>query len=262
MEKQYHHVPNRPITAWVPVTTALRLIFTRKKLFSLSVLLVFLTFGFTWLGYQLSIDFIDNLMGSFMANPPESDSILGWIKHKGWVAGKYLFLLISRLVAFYIAFLLAYTITTPGYGFLSGAAEKIYAGENFDPDASFTFTGVLIDLMEGFKIACFGILVTVIALFVNFIPAIGQVLVFLLYTYYSALMFIDFPASRRRWGLGRKIGWLRQHSSPSFRLGISPALVSMIPVLNIFAMALLFPVLTVHSALNFAAIEVGKKHQP
>lgn len=261
MEKQ-HSIPRNPAARWIPLTTTLKLIFSRKRLFGLSALLVLLTIGLTWIGFLISVDFMNDLTGSFLATPPETDTILGWIKHKGWVVGKWLFLIISHVVSFYIAFLLAYTITTPGYAFLSGAAEKLHAGEHFDPDAAFTVTGILIDIFEGLKIACFGILVTIMALFVNFIPGIGQALAFLLYTYYSALMFIDFPTSRRRWGLGRKIGWLREHSSPAFRMGIGPALVSMIPIVNIFAMALLFPILTVHSTLNFSAIEVQKKVQP
>ena len=97
------------------------------------------------------------------------------------------------------------------------------------------------------------------ALFLNFIPGIGQASVFLLYTYYSALMFIDFPASRRRWSLGRKIHWLQNHSSSAFRIGILPAFVSMIPIVNIFAMALLFPLLTIHATLNFSTIQVAQK---
>lgn len=41
----------------------------------------------------------------------------------------------------------------------------------------------------------------------------------------------------------------------SFRLGIFPALISMVPIINIFFMALLFPLFTVHTTLNFIAIE-------
>ena len=105
-------------------------------------------------------------------------------------------------------------------------------------------------------------MVTVAALMANFIPGVGQIVVFLLYTYYSALMFVDYPSSRRRWSLRKKIRWLRTHYRLSFRLGVFPALVSMIPVLNIFFIAMIFPLMTVHSTLNFAAIEENKKNQP
>lgn len=258
MKKQYHG-DSAPIAPWVPLSTTLKLIFTRKRLFLWSGILVLLTFGLTWLGYLLTVDYMDELTGNFITTAPDSSSIWGWIKHKGWIVGKWFFLIISRIFAFYIAFLLAYTITTPGYSFLSAAAEKLHAGEHFDPDANFNLSGVIIDMFEGLKIACFGLLITIVALMVNFIPGIGQALVFLLYTYYSALMFLDFPTSRRRWGLGKKLLWMREHSSPAFRMGVGPAIISMIPIVNIFAMALLFPVLTVHATLNFSAIEVHRK---
>ena len=108
------------------------------------------------------------------------------------------------------------------------------------------------DLIEGVKIGLYGILVSLAALFVSFIPVLGLVLVFLIYTFYSALMFIDYPASRRRWTLRRKINWLVDNRNLAFRLGFLPAVLSMVPLLNIFLMAVLFPVLTIHATLNFA----------
>ncbi len=256
MQKQLHGTAD-----WIPLSTSLSLMFRRKRLFGWSVLLFLITVVLTWMGYHFTVGFIDHWTGNFTAAAPAADGILGWIKHKGWLIGSWLFLIISRIVAFYLAFLFAYSLSTPGYVFLSTAAEKMYAGKHFDSDENFSVIGFFSDIFEGIKIAFFGILVTIVALFVNFIPVIGQVIVFLLYTYYSALMFVDYPASRRHWSLSRKIRWLRTHSSPSFRLGVLPALVSMIPLVNIFAIALLFPLLTVHTTLNFAAIELAKRPQ-
>lgn len=258
MEKQ-HHESHGPVAQWQPLSRSLWLIFSRRRLFSWSLLLVVLTILLTWLGYQLAIDFLDELSSQVLPEIQDSDTILGWIKHKASIAGGWLYHIVSRILSFYLAFLIAYTLTTPGYAFLSSSAERIHAGKDFDPDAGFTIGGVLIDIFEGMKIAFFGILVTIVALFVNFIPAIGQVTVFLLYTYYSALMFIDYPASRRRWNLKRKLAWLYNHSSPSFRIGVLPAIISMIPIINIFAIALLFPVLTVHATINYSEIEIAKK---
>ena len=258
MEKQ-HHVTQRPIAKWQPLSRSLWLIVSRKRLFAWSSLLVLVTIFLTWVGYQIAIDFMDDLSAQILSTAPDPNTIVGWIENRAFLAGNWLYHIVSRILAFYLAFLLAYSLTTPGYAFLSRSAERIYAGEDFDPDAKFCFTGVVVDIFEGLKIAFLGILVTIAALFINFIPAIGQVAVFLLYTYYSALMFVDYPASRRRWGLRRKVGWLYKHSSPSFRIGVFPALISMIPIINIFAIALFFPILTVHATLNFSAIELAHK---
>ena len=246
--------PRKPVT-WYTIPDSLRFILRRKRLVGWSLLLFLATAGLTTLVFQLSTDYVDGLVSSFLATAPPSEGILGWLKYHGWVAGKYLFLMITRIVSFYLAFLFAYCITTPGYVFLSVSSEKIQAGSEYVPDEDFTLLTILRDIFEGLKIGAFGILVTVFALFINFIPLVGQAGVFLLYVYYSALMFIDFPASRRHWSLGTKIAWIRSHSSESFRIGLLPALVSLVPVLNIFMLSLLFPLLTVHSTLNFCSLE-------
>ena len=258
MKKQQHE-NQIPAAPWIPLSSSLGFMLRRRRLLGWSLILVVITFCLTWVGYLFTVNLISDLTGDFFVNAPDSTTIWGWIKHKGWLASSWMFTIVSRIVAFYLAFLLAYTISTPGYVFLSTAAEKLHAGEHFDPDASLTPLGILRDILEGVKIAIFGILLTIVALFLNFVPGIGQAAVFLLYTYYSALLFIDYPASRRRWSLGRKINWLQVHSNSAFRIGILPAFVSMIPIVNIFAMALLFPLLTIHATLNFSAIEVAQK---
>jgi CysZ protein len=209
----------------------------------------------------LSLNFIDKITGAFFLNAPDTATIWGWLLHKGWIVLKWLYIFLSRIVAFYLAFALAYALTAPGYVLLSTATENIRAGRNADLDDNLSFRGVLVDLVEGIKIGGFGLLVTVAALFANFIPIIGQIVVLLLYTYYSALMFLDYPASRRRWTLARKLGWMSLHHRQSLRLGILPAVISMIPFVNMFLIALLFPFLTVHTTLNFIALESQANHQ-
>ncbi len=255
MQKQPNVTP-RPSTGWIPLSHSLLLMISRKQLFTWSVALFLITALLTWLGYLVTVDFMDGLTGGFTSVAPAADTIWGWVKHKGWLVGTWLLLIVSRIVAFYFAFLIAYTLTTPGYAFLSAAAEKLQAGEKFAADGGFSMAGIMRDILEGMKIALFGIGVTLVALLVNFIPGVGQVAVVLLYTFYSALMFIDYPASRRRWSLGRKLSWLRTHKGRALRIGLLPALISMVPLLNIFVIALLFPILTIHATLNFSAIEL------
>lgn len=245
-----------PTPPAISLSTSLAFLMGRKSLLGLSVILILITFGLTWIGFLLTTGMIDNLTGSFFESVPPHHTWWGWIKYGGWVTAKYLFALISRLISFFLAFLIAYSLTTPFYGFLSTSAEKIYWGKDFEEDDGFSVTGILKDLLEGFKVAAFGIVITIVALFIGFIPIIGQVAVFLIYTYYSALMFIDYPASRRRWGLGRKLFWLRHHNDQALRLGLVPAAITMIPVLNMFLLAAIFPLFTVHAALNFSVVEL------
>jgi len=244
---------------WVPLSSSAWFIFRSPRLLGWSLLLVLITAAFTWGGFILTTGFMDELIGSFIRTEPPTESWWGWIKYAGWLVAKYLFLVVSRVVAFFLAFLVAYSLTAPLYSFLSSSAEKIYCGDDFEADEGFSISGVCKDLWEGMKIGGFGIVVTIMALFISFIPVLGQLSVFVLYAYYSTLMFIDYPASRRRWNLGRKLGWLRENGSFSFRLGVLPAAVSMIPLLNLFLIALIFPLFTVHATLNFYIIEHNKR---
>lgn len=246
---------------WIPLWSSLAFLLRSPKLLGWSLLLVVFTFGLTWGGYQLTVGYVDGQTAGFFQQAPETTSIWGWMKHLGWQVMKWSFIVVSRIVAFYLAFMLAYTLSAPGYVFLSSAAERKHAGEAFAEDAAFTLKGILTDIAEGLKIGALGLVVTLMALTVSVIPLFGQAVVLLLYTYYSALMFLDYPTSRRRWSLGRKIGWLRQHGAPAFRLGIFPALISLVPILNIFFMALLFPLFTVHASLNFSALEQAEKKE-
>lgn len=249
-----HHTP--PV---IPLSTSMSFLLGRRQLLGWSAILIVVTFALTWVGFLLTTGMIDQFTGSFFETAPAHQGWWGWIKYSGWLVAKYLFVLVTRIIAFFLAFLLAYTLTTPFYGLLSNSAEKIFWGKEFEDDG-LTLSGIMKDLLEGFKVALFGIVVTIAALAVGFVPIIGQISVFLIYTFYSALMFVDYPASRRRWGLGKKLLWLRHHGGHTARLGLIPAAITMVPVLNMFLLALIFPLFTVHAALNFSAVELSYKN--
>ena len=243
--------PLPPPTEWIPFSQSVSLMFKTTRLLGYSVVLFAVTIALTWFGYMVITGYADAFISGYFSSPPVAEGLWGWIKHTGWVTGKWFMLLISRVLAFYLSFLFSYSLTTPGYVLLSSATEKVQLGEQFASDDGFSLRGALVDLVEGIKIGLYGVLVTFAALLVSFIPVVGQVVVFLLYSYYSALMFIDYPASRRRWTLRRKIGWISANRGIAFRLGFVPAVLSMVPFLNIFLLAVFFPMLTIHATLNF-----------
>ena len=251
-----------PVAPTIPLSTSISFLLGRKQLLGWSVILIAVTVVLTWTGFLLTTGIIDHFTASFFNDGPAHQSWWGWIKYGGWLVTKYLYVLMSRIIAFFLAFLLAYTLTTPFYSFLSNSAEKIFWGKEFQEDDGFSLMGIAKDLFEGLKIALFGILITIVALAVGFVPVIGQIAVFLIYTYYSALMFVDYPASRRRWRLGKKLLWLRHYSGHTLRLGLIPAAVSMVPLLNVFLLAFIFPLFTVHAALNFSAVEASRPRAP
>ena len=244
-----------PRAPWISLPRSLAFLVKNPQLLGWSLLLVMLTGTLTWLGYLEAVHLVDSWTGHFFQQPPGHHGLFGWFLVKGWIIGKYLFLTISRVAAFYLSFLTAYCLTSPGYVFLATATEKKYRRGPLDTGHGLSLRGMFIDLIEGCKIGLLGLLVTIVALVINFIPVLGQGLVFLLYTFYSALMFVDYPTSNRRWSLGKKISWIKTHKKRVIRLGLLPALITLIPVVNILFMALLFPLFTVHTTLNFLAVE-------
>ncbi len=244
-----------PAPRWISLGFALRFIFRSPRLLSTSFLLVVSTGLLTWLGTYGSLGVVDSLVGDFFVHPPTVDHFWQQPMVWGWVGLRWLFFIVTRVIAFYLAFLLAYSLTSPGYVFLSLLAGNRYSGLARDGEADMSIKGICVDLWEGLKIAMIGVLATIVAFVVNFLPGIGQVAAFLLYVFYSSLMFIDFPSSRYRWTLGQKMGWINKHRKQAFRMGFFPAAISMVPIINVFFMAFLFPLFTVHSTLNYLNIE-------
>ena len=255
--ENYTHLHQSPVfpAAWVPLARSLSFLIRHPRLVGWSLVLVLITGSLTWGGYTFCVDFISQHTGSFFSTPPAVEKFWHWPVLWGWTALKWVFLILSRVVAFYLAFVAAYSLTTPGYVYLSTWAGNRYSQRAGEGEAELSLGGVLVDLIEGGKIGAMGLVVSLVALMANFVPVLGQAAVFVLYAFYSALMFIDYPSSRYRWSLGQKIQWLRHHPHQAFRLGLLPALISMVPVLNVFVMALFFPLFTVHTTLNFLAIE-------
>ena len=251
-------------TQQISLKASMAFLFRNIHLVLWSILLVMVTGLLTWAGYIEAIQFINGMTGHFFQTPPQASGIFGWIAFKGWMVSKYLFIIITRITSFYLAFLVSYCLTTPGYIFLSSAVEKRYKNNHSDiyqqkrPKTdlkTFKISIILNDLWEGIKIGLIGIMVTFAALAVNFIPVIGQIIVFFIYVFYSALMFIDYPASNRHWTLRQKMKWVLLYYPISLRIGVFPAVISMIPVINILFMAVLFPLFTVHTTLNFIAVQ-------
>ncbi len=247
--------PSPPVVSrWYGLGYSVKFMLTKPRILLWSLILFLVTATITGVVFSVGVNYLDSFV-PFFRTAPEHDSFWGAIVYKLWLVGKYLFLIVSRIIIFYLAFLLAYCLTTPGYAFLSAAAERLHAGKNFISEDNISLRIIVRDLIEGLKIGFLGLLVTVAAFVINFIPLIGQACTVVLYIYYSALMFVDFPASRQHWYLGKKIAWVRRNASAAFKIGLLPALLSMIPLANVFLLSLLFPLLTIHATLNFSSIE-------
>jgi CysZ protein len=166
----------------------------------------------------------------------------------------------TRLIAFYIALLVGYSITAPGYMFLSNSTEKIDETGSMEGEG-FEIEMLVDDLIEGLKIAGMGIVTAFFLFFITFVPVFGIIVAFIVLMFYSTLMFIDFPTSKRHWTLSQKFEWIYRHPMVAARLGFIPALIGLIPVFNVLFIAFLFPIFTIHTTRNFRLILENEKNE-
>lgn len=161
--------------------------------------------------------------------------------------------LLVWMISFYIAFFTAYVLISPFYSFFSALSEKKFFGKT--RDVPFSFKQLLKDILEALILTLFMAILSVVIFFINFIPVVGQLLAFVLYSYSNTLIFIDYAASRRGWSFNKKIFFLKRHPWFSFKSGVIPAVLGLIPLVGIFFMAILSPFFVVYNTLNFAAKE-------
>jgi CysZ protein len=108
MEKQLN-VKGGPTIAWIPLSRSLYLLFHRKALFGWATLLVLAMVLLTWLGYLLTVAFLTESVAPLFGEAPPTLTILDRIWHAAWTVGRWLSLLVLKVVAFYLNFLFAYT---------------------------------------------------------------------------------------------------------------------------------------------------------
>ena len=242
------------------IFTSAKYLFSNGKLVVASLAAVLFMILLSILMYHQISSWFDSMTVSFFNKPPALEAALDYIYYAGWWIIKILFKAIVIIVSFYVSFVISYTACSPIYSFISIIAEDIHFGKP-DDDADFTFEGIVEDVFQAMKIAGITVLFSIGAFLINFIPVIGQVLAIAIYVWANSLMLIDFPASRRRWPIKRKLLWTKNNPIASLRIGALPTFLSMIPFVNIIFMAFFFPLMVVHSTLNFVAYENRKQRK-
>jgi len=204
--------------------------------------------------YLLSGIVNSHFSGVFLSwwHEPALSGVWSYILYGLWWISFWSAKVTAVILAFYIAFLGIYILISPVYSWLSLLSEKALLG--MVSETGFSLKQILFDIKEALKISLFGVLLTIIAIFLMFIPVIGIVAGFLLYLYSFSILFLDYVTSRKGMTFKQKIRWTSKHSGFIVSMGWLPALLSYIPVLSIFLVSLVFPLFVVYATLNFLAI--------
>ncbi len=170
-----------------------------------------------------------------------------------WWAGFWAAKLAVLGLTFYLAFLLIYILISPVYSWLSRISEKKASGTVVETD--FSIKQLWFDLKEALKIGMFSLVLSLIALAFLFVPVFGSIASLIVYLYTYAVLFLDYVASRKGLTLRQKLHWTTRHPCFTATLGWFPALLSYIPIINQFMIAIVFPFFVIYATLNFMALD-------
>ncbi|MCK5808342.1 hypothetical protein KAH37_05090, partial [bacterium] len=128
--------------SWIPLRENIRFLLKHPQLLALTVILLAATVLVTFLGYSVIIAFFEDFTRAFFKTAPAGTTMWDTIYRFGWHILLWLYMISSRLIAFYIALLIGYSITSPGYMFLSNSVERIdetgsIEGEGFEIEMIF-----------------------------------------------------------------------------------------------------------------------------
>ena len=162
--------------------------------------------------------------------------MLRWLSGVLWL----LFFISFFLIFIYTYVALANLITAPFNSLLAERVERYLTGHD---SARSTLLNTFKDLprimvrqlwMIGYYVPrALGIF---ILFFIPIIQAIAAIIWFLFNSFFMTLVYIDYPNDNHRIPLKDVRLWLKQHRWVSLGFGMSVLVVSMIPILNFFAM--------------------------
>ena len=204
--------------------------------------------------YHMIFSFVSGLTAPFYTAPPLIEEFYHYFYYAGWAIFKFFFSASVTIFIFYATYIISYLISSPIYSFISYASENTFLGkpeEESDFDASYIGE----DLLQAAKTSLLAVAVTVYLFFVNFVPVIGQIFVFVLYPVLNTILVIDFYAYRKEWTLASRILWIKENPLLSLIVGGSITFISMIPLLNNILAALVIPFALVYSSINMAVIQ-------
>ncbi len=210
--------------------------------------------------YHVVFSFISGLTAPFYSIPPLVEEWYHHFRLLGWSVLKFFFNMSTTVFIFYVTFLIAYVLCSPLYSFISFVSENIFEGKP-EEDNEFSFDFVHEDILQSLKLAGLSAGVILYLFFVNFVPVIGQILVFFLYPVLNTFLLIDFFAARKGWTFMSRFMWLKKNWFMVFVMGGIVMFITLIPLANNILAAFAFPFFVVYSSINMAVIEKHKNRQ-
>lgn len=148
------------------------------------------------------------------------------------VFAQAIILILAFLLSYFLYLPVARVLLAPFAEAISRKTHCILTGEaGFRSDV-----GWVRAMKEGLKIAVLHLLVGVLALALNFIPIIGQIIGLVIAISLCGLDFLDVPLSARGITFGNKLGVVWQNKSAAFGFGAASYLMLLIPGINLLSL--------------------------
>ena len=159
-----------------------------------------------------------------------------WLHWLGWLLRLAIWL--AALMVFGLIFTVsANLVGAPFYGFLAARAEAQLTGRKPESRLSLmqeATLAVATELRKTWYWLWRAALLGVLSLLLFWIPGVVPVLWFVFGAWMLSLEYLDYPASNHGLNFAAKRLWLRQHRGLSYSFGSGVALVTMIPIVNLF----------------------------
>lgn len=143
-------------------------------------------------------------LGGWLSSTIETntENMNGWIQ-AAMVAVKIVLPIVSFILFIFGGGTIVNVLMSPIYTVLSEKTDTYLTGRTFETNAKQTFSDIKRALVIAFKNAIKQLLLTILCLFLNFIPVIGSVvsvaLIFIINAYYFGYGFMDYTYERQRY---------------------------------------------------------------
>jgi len=204
--------------------------------------------------YHMIFSYVNRLTAPFYSVPPLIEEFYHYFYYAGWLIFKFFFKAAVTIFIFYTTFMISYLISSPLYSFISYASENTFLGKP-EEESVFDTSYIGEDMLQALKITAVSLSATIYLFFVNFIPVIGQLLVFAAYPILNTILTIDFYSNRKEWSLLSRFIWIKENPRIPLIVGGSITLATMIPLLNNILAAILIPFAIIYISINMAVIE-------
>ncbi len=207
----------------------LSLFIKNSKLVKLSIIPIFLTFIVLLMAYGSFLYFFISHISQYLPSKEGGEVFMNIARFTVTIFG-------SLLVAVLMVFLflpVSSLICIPFNDLISVETESLLLGTQTQVRNEDFFYETKVGLKEVLKLLVFKLLILIIALPLNFIPVVGNILFLFIFSMVTAIDFLDIVMARKKYSLKEKFYFIKLNILPFIMFSIPFILLFWIPLIQI-----------------------------